>query len=242
MRALHEVQAGMAAAIRFGPDRIPAALFAGPAERVLLGFKVHANTISHGRLIALEDSFPLTRTAMGELWFNRLSRRFVEAGFAASASLAMIGAEFADWLAASRVARWRVVLARFEWAWLCAYRAADAQPLRLTDLAGLDEAALLVLPVTRHPAARLVQSHARLPRNLGLPKGGWLLVTRPDAEVRVTGGGAELASLFAETRHPITIAALLDRLHQAHPRAALLAPIILAISAGALVRSEITPC
>ncbi len=234
MLALHEAQAAIAAAIRFGPGRIPAALFTGSAERVLLGLKIHANTISHGRLIALEDSFPLTRSAMGHPRFNRLSRRFVEGGGAAAASLAMIGAPFPEWLAAARTARWLVQLAQFEWAWLCAYRAADAPALGLADLARLDETALLALPITLHPAAQLVHSDPRLIRCLGLQHGDWLLVTRPAAEVLLVGGGAELAALFAAVRRPITVGTLLERLQRAHPEAALLALFTLAIGAGAL--------
>ena len=239
MLALPEVQAAMAAAIRLGPDRIPEALFAGPAERVLLGFKVHANTISHGRLTALEDSFPLTRSAMGQLRFNRMSRRFCEDGTADFASLAMVGTGFPDWLAATRIARWLVRLAQFEWAWLCAYRAADARALNLADLARLDEAVLLDTQVMLHPAARLVPSDPRLSRSLDLPRGDWLLVTRPDAEVLVAGGGAALAALFAAAHRPLPMAALLGQLQQAHPQTALLPLITLAIGAGALVHAEI---
>ena len=239
MLALREAQAAMAAAIRLGPDHIPGALFAGSAERVLLGLKVHANTISHSRLIALEDSFPLTRKALGQPRFNRLSRRFVEGGGGASVSLAMIGAQFPDWLAAARIARWLARLAQFEWAWLCAYRAADARALNLADLARLDQAVLLDMQVVLHPAARLVPSEPRLSRGIDLPHGDWLLVTRPDAEVKVAGGGAALAALFAAARRPLTIAALLGQLQQAHPETALLPLITLAIGAGALVHTEI---
>ncbi len=42
-------------------DHLPDDLFAGPHERVLVGMKVHANTISHARLVALEETFPRTR-------------------------------------------------------------------------------------------------------------------------------------------------------------------------------------
>ena len=139
----------------------------------------------------------------------------------------------------AEIADWLVRLAQFEWAWLGAYRAADARALNLADLARLDQAVLLDMQVVLHPAARLVPSELRLSRGIDLPHGDWLLVTRPDAEVLVAGGGAALAALFAAAHRPLPMAALLGQLQQAHPQTALLPLITLAIGAGALVHAEI---
>ena len=101
---LERAQSAIAATLLQGPAHLPTDLFAGSDAAVLRGLRVHANTISHARLVALEESFPRTRDYLGEEKFNRLSRRFVEEGGAQRRSLNDIGAGFADWLADPRAA------------------------------------------------------------------------------------------------------------------------------------------
>lgn len=209
MLPLPELQTAIARALRHGPEAVPWSAFAGAPGRVLLGFKVHANTVSHGRLVALEDSFPRLRMALGEARFNRLSRSFIETGGGKDEPLATIGRDFAGFMAARRVAAALIALARVEWAWLEAWRAADARALGLADLAGLDQAALLALPVRRHPAVRLVAVLARTRILLGLGKTGQVLVTRPDNEVLLTPAGRDLAALFNALEQPVCLGDLL---------------------------------
>jgi len=176
-------QAAIAAALLHGPDHLPVGLFAED-EAALRGLRVHANTISHARLVALEETFPHARAHLGEAEFNRLSRAFVDSRGAEALALAEIGRDFAGWLDDPLAAD----VARVEWAWLESYHAADAEPLRLADLAGQDEAALLGLPVCLHPAARIVTltSDAAPIVDRALPSGtAVLLLTRPAAEVRL---------------------------------------------------------
>jgi hypothetical protein len=181
---MRDAQAAVAATLLCGPDHLPAGLFAGDAAAVLRGLRVHANTISHARLVALEDTFPRTRDYLGEAAFNRLSRAFVDAGGAQGRTLADIGATFPDWLADPLAAD----LARAEWAWLESYHAADAAALVLGDLAGLDEAALLALTVRRHPAVRVVMLSGNAAPLIDPAFGrdtAALMITRPDAAVRL---------------------------------------------------------
>ena len=202
MLTLPELQQGIARALRHGPDAVPWSAFAGSPERVLLGFKVHANTISHGRLVALEETFPRLRTVLGEARFNRLSRQFVEAEGGKGEPLAAIGREFPEYLTAHRVGKAMIALARVEWAWLEAWRAAEARALGLVDLAGLDQTKVLALPVRRHPAARMV---AVLPRTrilLGLSRCSQVLVTRPDGEMLLAPVSRDLAQLFVALGNP----------------------------------------
>lgn len=181
---MRDAQAAIATTLLRGPDHLPAGLFAGDAATVLRGLRVHANTISHARLVALEESFPLTRGYLGEAEFNRLSRGFVEEGRAQGRSLADIGAGLPEWLADPLAAD----LARVEWAWLESYHAADAPALALSDLAGLGEAGLLDLRVKRHPAVRVIalaSAAAPLIDAALAPDTTALLATRPDAEVKL---------------------------------------------------------
>ena len=175
-------QAAIAATLLHGPGHLPAGLFAGSDAAVLRGLRVHANTISHARLVALEDTFPRARDYLGEGAFNRLSRAFIDGGGAQGRSQALIGESFPGWLVDPVAAD----LARVEWAWLESYNAPDAMALTLADLAQLDEAALLAFRVRRHPATRVVTlAHAAAPLvdPAFAADVGTLMVTRPDAAV-----------------------------------------------------------
>ena len=181
---LERDQGALAATLLHGPDHLPDALFAGDEAAVLRGLRVHANTISHARLVALEETFPRTRAHLGDGPFNRLSRAFVEAGGAEGRSLTDIGSGFADWLDDPLATD----LARAEWLWLESYNAAEAPALGLADLAGFDETALLGLPVRVHPAMRclvLTADAAPLVDPAFVPGTPALLITRPDADVQL---------------------------------------------------------
>ncbi|RYD42695.1 MAG: DUF2063 domain-containing protein [Sphingomonadales bacterium] len=208
-------QAVIAATLLRGPDHLPAGVFDGSDVAVLRGLRVHANTISHARLVALEDSFPRTRSFLGEDEFNRLSRAFVEAGGARRRALADIGTDFPSWLVDPLAAD----LARAEWAWLESYHAAEAPALRLVDLAGLGEADLLGLAVRRHPAARIVSlmsDAAPLVDPSLAPGASALLITRPDAEIRLLGAGAADVAVIAIAQEICPIGNLISHLAEHH--------------------------
>lgn len=228
-----DAQAAIAATLVHGPGHLPAGLFAGGEAAVLRGLRIHANTISHARLVALEDTFPRTRAYLGVVGFNRLSRAFVEGGGAQRHSLADIGAGFPGWLADPLAAD----VARVEWAWLESYHAAEARALALTDLAGLDEAALLDLAVRRHPAARVVtlKSKAAPLLDSGFASDVMaLLVTRPDAEVRLFAVHPAEAAAFDMAQEISPLGNLIAPLTEMHPDGG--AAIAALIAAGAFER------
>lgn len=188
MPVLRATQTAFMAALDYGPAHMPTGLFAGTPDRALLGMKVHANTVSHARLVALEDTFPKTRALLGHEKFNERSRRFLDAPGATARSLAKIGQGFPTYLKAIGEPDAAVEMAVFEWAWLTTYHAAEAVALKLGDLTGLDEAALLGVVVARHPAANIGLIDQGLRDVLGedipgLAKAEALLLTRPDAEM-----------------------------------------------------------
>lgn len=209
-------QAAVAATLLHGPRHLPANLFAGSEAAVLRGLRVHANTISHARLVALEETFPRLREHLGEGAFNRLSRAFIEAGGAERRALADIGAGFADWLDDPLAAD----IARVEWAWLESYHAADAAALRLADLAGGDEAALLMTPVRGHPAARIVPLAADAAPHLDpafAPGTAAILITRPDAEVRLFAAHPADAMVLEAAADISSLGNLIALLDEGHP-------------------------
>ncbi|MBB6428099.1 DNA-binding domain-containing protein [Sphingopyxis sp. JAI128] len=230
---MRDAQAAIAATLLHGPDHLPAGLFAGSEGDVLRGLRVHANTISRARLVALEDTFPHTRAYLGDAEFNRLSRAFVDAGGARYRLLADIGKGFADTLADPVAAD----LARIEAAWLEAYHAADTPALELADLAGLDEAGLLALCVRRHPAARgltLASPAAALVDPALAPAVGALLVTRPAAEVRLSAVPASAMAVLAMAEEISPLGNLIAALDEIHPDGG--AAIAALIAAGAFER------
>jgi hypothetical protein len=98
MPSLADIQNSFIATINDGPSVLDPELFAGPIDRVLLGLKAHANTINHARLVALEETFPLTRKHIGDEAFNQLSRDFVETDAARCCDNEGIGRPFPDFL------------------------------------------------------------------------------------------------------------------------------------------------
>ena len=230
---LERQQAALAVTLLRGPGHLPPGLFKGNDAAVLRGLCVHANTISHARLVALEATFPRTRDYLGEEAFNRLSRQFVEEGGAERRSLNDIGVGFADWLGDPRAAD----MARVEWAWLETYHAADAPALALADLTGLDEAGLLGLTVRRHPAVRIValaSDAARLVDPAFAADTRVLLVTRPDADVRLFAIEPAAAAALDMAEEIGPVGNLIAHLAEQHPDGG--AAIAALIEAGAFER------
>lgn len=237
MPSLTDAQTNFIDTINNGPDRLDPTLFAGPTDRVLLGLKAHANTVTHARIVALEETFPLTRQHMGDAAFNIIARDFVETDTARSCDANRIGLGFTDCLSEPATSE----IAQIEWAWLESYHAAEAGPLTLDDLAVLDEAALLAQPVAPHPSARIVVISAPIASALQELSGQQpvaILCVRPDAEVRLHPLNAIHLAIFAESaRKNASVGNLLAiALEQAGERAPL-EPILHLIGAGALVKA-----
>lgn len=196
MPSLRETQSAMAAALRQGPAQVPAGMFAGTRCRTLLAFAAHANTISHGRLVALEDTFPQARAALGAGEFNRLSRAYLDRGEGCDVPLNRIGQHFPDFLE-PRAPAAATIAARFDLARLAAYHAAEAPALDRAALTGAAGADVLALAVCRHPGARLVAGEKELTDRLGLPGRAYLLITRPEASIRIAAVAPHIARIFA---------------------------------------------
>lgn len=230
---LERDQTAIAATLLHGPAHLPAGLFAGDEAAVVRGLRVHANTISHARLVALEDSFPRTREYLGEARFSTLSRAFLDAGGAARRPLSELGADFPECFDDPRAAD----LARVEWAWLQSYHAAEALALGLGDLAGLGETGLLDMPVRRHPAARVVRLEtdaAPLVDPAFVPETAAILVTRPDAEVRLFPIVPADAAAIDLARENVALGNLIALLAEQHPDGG--SAIVALIGAGAFER------
>ena len=219
MQWLDGDQSAIMQALDFGPAYLPEGVFAGPQERVMAGMKVHANTISHARLVALEDTFPRTREHIGHDRFNAHSRLFIQQPGVTTAALTDIGAGLPVFLRETGECAGVADLARFEWCWLESYHAADAAPLALDPLIGLTPETLLEHRLACHPAASagrftpLVHElvGAEVP---GLTESNAILIARPHADVLVSPASALMADLMTAAAKPITIGNLLANLSE----------------------------
>jgi hypothetical protein len=238
----------MMAALDHGPAHLPGGLFAGSPEQVLAGMKVHANTISHARLVALEDTFPRTREAIGHDRFNAHSRLFVLQPRVTAQALVDIGSGFDGFLISAGENHGVADLARFEWLWLQSYHAADAEPLMLGELAGLAPEALLEQVLACHPAA-IAARFAPLLHDLigaevpGLGEAETILITRPQAEVLVAPANDLMDQIFALAEKPRTIGNLLALASEVQGDEAELVDaamqaLVALINAGALIRAD----
>jgi hypothetical protein len=237
MLSLADAQTNFIDTINDGPDRLDPTLFAGPPDRILLGLKAHANTISHARIVALEETFSLTRQHLGDAAFNALARNFVESAAAKASDANRIGLGFPDYLSDPAIRE----LAQIEWAWLESYNAAEAVPLTLGDLATLNETALLALAVALHPSARTVRISAPIAsvlQELAGQQPAAILCVRPEAEVRLVPLEAVQLAVFAvSARKSASLGNLLAVALEQSGERAQLEPILHLIGAGALIKA-----
>lgn len=237
MLTLAEAQTNFIETINDGPDRLDPRLFSGPVERIMLGLRAHANTINHARIVALEDSFPLTREYIGQVEFNRLAREFVETETARACNNNQIGIRFPEYLGDAAT----IELAQVEWAWLESYNAAEAKALTLSDLAGLDQASLLSLSIAPHPSARLIPFSSPLAiavENLSDLQPSAILAVRPSIEVRLVPlDRLQMTLCAASAEKNASLGNLLVIAIEQAGEQAPLEPIFHLIGAGALIKA-----
>lgn len=210
MLVLEQTQSAFMQALDRGPEYMPQGMFAGSSARALLGMKVHANTISHARLIALEDTFPRTRAHIGHDRFNEHSRRFLDRPGVTARPLATIGQDFPLFLALNGETEEAADLAQFEWAWLMSYHAAEAVALALPELAGCEATTLMEVMIARHPAASMGSLDCTVRRMLdgevpGLASADAVMLTRPEAQVLVSPATRAMWAIFARLERPSAI-------------------------------------
>lgn len=172
----------------------------GSEARIAAGVSVYRNNVRAAYLRVLKDAFPVVARLVGDGFFRYMAHEYFHAHPPKSPLVARYGDHLPQFLEQFEPARGLPYLpdvARLEIAWLEAYHAADAAPLRpdeLFDLVGDDpDRAQLVL----HPSARLLASphpiHAIWRHNreeneepLQLAPGGErVLIVRPYGEVKV---------------------------------------------------------
>jgi hypothetical protein len=124
-------------------------------------FAVYRNNVAVSLIASLGARYPVTRRLVGEEFFRAMARAYVASNKPDTPVLIRYGGGFPVFIAAFEPARELAYLAdvaRLENAWVEAYHAAEAAPLALAALAGLDGDDLAAAGVVFHPATRLLSS------------------------------------------------------------------------------------
>jgi len=223
-----------------GPNALDPDLFDGPVDRVLLGLKAHANTISHARLMALEQSFPMTLEAIGKDDFNNISREYIELDDTKKHDNSQLGYNFSNFLNTCGIQTNFCELAAIEWAWLESYNAQDAHSLTLEQLSEFDEEALLNQDVTWHPSVRLISLTDTIAPPLEelnhvTENPVRMLIVRPDVDVKLLPLDALTHKILKEAKNIIPLGNLLSIATETKDTDNPLQPLLNIIGSGALI-------
>jgi hypothetical protein len=203
-------------------------------------FAVYRNNVHVSLVGALAARFPVTRQVVGEDFFSGMARLYVGEHKPTSPVLLHYGESFPDFIASFPPAAgisYLPDLARLEAGWTQSYNAAEAAALTPSDLARIAPERLGDLPLKAAPATRLVSSawpigsiwsaHQRTPFVPPAQTGAEaVLLTRPDAEVRLTiippDAAAFLVELAATPNLGAAVEAVLSGFPQFDPGAVLI--------------------
>ena len=164
VRRLHD-QIGYAdgfVAALLDPERSPPAFVTGPdGKAAIKRYAVYRNNVTVSLINALAATFPATMRITGVDFFRAMARLHVRATPPASPLLFEYGRDFPDFIERYEHAQsmpWLADVARIERAWLDAYHAADAEPLRPEALASIPPEQLADTVFVPHPATRIERS------------------------------------------------------------------------------------
>ena len=217
MPSAADINAEFAGALLDASHDVPAAIArrggCSPARR----FAVYRNNVILSLIEALADAYPAICRLVGDEFFRAAARVFVTRSPPASPVLLRYGAGFAEFLKDFPPAGdlpYLADVARLEWAWLCAYHAAEADSLDISALAGLAGDVLPGIVLEMHPSLQIVDSPYPVVTIFSRNRGGDAidgmdlsdgrqdaLVIRPGADVVLhhlpAGGAPFLAALHA---------------------------------------------
>jgi hypothetical protein len=128
------------------------ALGAGPRLRIY-------QEMYRARLVdVLREDFPRVIATLGDASFEALAARYLAAHPSAHPSVRYVGDRFVDWVGGATVdPPFLADLARLEWARVEVFDAADAEPLRMSDLQATTADQWPALELRAIPACRLLR-------------------------------------------------------------------------------------
>lgn len=123
--------------------------------------QIYRNNVYVSLTGALEAIYPVVARLVGPDCFRGCAYGYIRQAPPTSGNLHDFGARFADFLATFEpvcALEYLPDVARLEWAWHCAFHAADAEPLALDALASVPQGRYGELRFALHPSARLQSS------------------------------------------------------------------------------------
>lgn len=141
----------------------PAGLTSWNGSDPAVRFSVYRNNVIVSLIDALADTYPVSAALVGEPFFRVLARAFARQHPPRSPVLAGYGEDFAQFVSDYRDAAsvpYLADVARLEWRYVCAFHAADAEPLGPESLAPLlaDIEQLAQVRVVLHPSLAAISS------------------------------------------------------------------------------------
>lgn len=192
------------------PEDVVAARGKGVVKR----YNVYRNNVTVSLIDALAATYPAVQRITGVEFFRAMARFHVRATPPVSQLLFEYGriSSFIESYEYARDMPWLADTAHIERAWLDAYHAADAAPLKAEALVSVDPSSLAHVRFVPHPAARIVRSRYPAVAIFAMNRADGpvspqfssdaedALVTRPDEDVIVSrlpaGGAAFLIALI----------------------------------------------
>lgn len=161
-------------------------------------FAVHRNTVMTTLRQALSHTYPVVHQLVGDDFFIHMAHEHIRSRPPHDPALVNYGGGFAEFITHFKPAQTLHYLsdvARFEWAWHCAYHAADDRKLDPLALSRASTDAVADLVFKPHPATRLFHSafpvygiwtahRGDIENEVSLPdEACWLAICRPEMEV-----------------------------------------------------------
>lgn len=182
-----------------------------PAAR----YAVYRNNVVISLIDALADAFPVVRQLVGEDFFHAMAREHARLCPPTSPVMAIYGQDFPDFIADFEAATslpYLADVARLEWAYVCAFHAADADSLPTQALARLlsQPERLAITRLRFAPAVRLIRSNHAVVSiwHAHQGEGGWsrvdpnrseaALIVRPELTVQIVPLNESAADFLSE--------------------------------------------
>lgn len=143
MHPASPTQHAFAAALLDAASPVPPGLTAWNGSDPDLRFAVYRNNVVHSLVNVLTDSFPVVRELVGDEFFGAMARLYLVNHPPASPLMHRYGAGLPAWISDFEPATalpYLSDIARLEWARLCAFHAADAEPVEIQALTALMQA------------------------------------------------------------------------------------------------------
>ncbi len=216
---LDERQREFALALLDPERQLPPGLIGPDGRPGARRFNVYRNNVVAGLTAAVNEAFPAVVRIVGDEFFSAMARIYVAERPPRSPIMLHYGKGLPDFIGSFgplQALPYLRDVARIEWAWVEAYHASEARPLKAEAFAAISPDHLPHLRVMFHPSLRLVRSQFPAPAiwrmnvadgvlaAVDLDAGGDdVLVVRPDAEVEVRSrppGGAAFVQALSRRR------------------------------------------